>query len=103
MALLGGHWVCVFDPLVFLYRSLATVVMPGVQWAVDESTTAVFKADPGVGSLRLAKATEPVRDFFHTYVYSGEKNWAFQGSWLILAVFLATLAANAYRRRFWCR
>ena len=74
-----------------------------MQWAVDEGSTAVYKADPGVGKVRLAAATEPVRDFFHEHVYLSEKNWTFYGSWLILLVFVATLLANAYRRRFWCR
>ena len=82
---------------------MTAAVLPGVQWIVDEGSTAVFKADPGVGKVRLAAATEPVRDFFHQHVFLSEKNWTFWGSWLILLVFVATLLANAYRRRFWCR
>jgi polyferredoxin len=103
MAVLGGHWVCVFDPLVLLYRSMTSTMLPGVQWAVDESSTAIYQADPGVGKARLTTVTEPVREFFHNRVYLSQRNWTFQGSWLILLLFVATLLANVYRRRFWCR
>ena len=103
MAVLGGHWVCVFDPLVLLYRSTATAVLPGVQWAVEEGSTAVYKADPGVGTVRLDRGDGTGPRLLPRHVYSSDKNWTFLGSWLILLVFVATLLANAYRRRFWCR
>ena len=103
MALLGSHWVCAFDPLALLERSLTTAALPGVQWAVDEGSTAVYKADPGAGKLRLAPATEAVREFFRRHVYATDKTWTCQGSWLIVLIFAATLLANAWRRRFWCR
>jgi polyferredoxin/NAD-dependent dihydropyrimidine dehydrogenase PreA subunit len=102
MAVIGGHWACVFDPLVFLYRSMTVAVLPGVQWAVDESTTAVYQADPGLGALRLTSITEPAREFLRRHVFAVE-NQAFFGAGVILAIFAAGLAANAYRRRFWCR
>ena len=28
MAALGGHWVCIFDPLVLLYRTTTTALLP---------------------------------------------------------------------------
>ncbi|NUQ64010.1 MAG: 4Fe-4S binding protein, partial [Pirellulales bacterium] len=102
MAVIGGHWVSIFDPIVFLYRSLTVAVLPGIQWAVDESTTAVYQADPGIGSWRLAATTEPAREFFHRHFVAVE-NQAFLGAGVVLVLFAATLLANAYRRRFWCR
>lgn len=29
MAVFGGHWVCIFDPIVLLYRTTATALFPG--------------------------------------------------------------------------
>ena len=52
---------------------MTAAVLPGVQWIVDEGSTAVFKADPGAGKVRLAAATEPVRDFFRQHVYLERK------------------------------
>ncbi|NLY01832.1 MAG: 4Fe-4S binding protein [Rhodopirellula sp.] len=102
MALIGGHWATLFDPIVFLYRSLTVAVLPGFQWAVDEGTTAIYQADPGVGSWRLASATEPARGFLRRHVFAVE-NQTFLGAAVILTLFVATLLANAWRRRFWCR
>ena len=102
MAALGAHWVCIFDPLVLLYRTTTTVLLPGAQWAVEEGSTAIYRADPGIGPARLALVTEPVyrlcRD--HVFVVRGQ---AFLGGGLIAGLFLVTLALNAYRPRFWCR
>jgi len=102
MAAFGGHWVVVFDPLVLLYRTTTVALLPGLQWAVEVGSTAVYQSDPGIGPMRLAWATEPVyrllRD--HVFVVPGQ---AFLGSGLIVALFLVTLVLNGYRRRFWCR
>ena len=102
MAALGSHWVCVFDPIVLLYRTTTTALFPGLQWAIEDGSTAVYQADPGVGSLRLTQVTEPVYTFFRDHVFVAPDQ-AFVGTGLIVAFFVATLALNAYRRRFWCR
>lgn len=102
MAVLGGHWVCVFDPLVFLVRSLTVAVQPGVQWAVDETSLAVYRADPHVGDAHLTAVTEPTRDYLRRHVFNVDSQ-TFFGAGLILVIFTAALLANAYRRRFWCR
>jgi len=102
MALCGSHWVAIFDPLVFFYRSLTTAVLPGVQWAAEETSTAVYRADPHVGGAHLTTLTEPVYKLLRNNVFVVERQ-AFLGGGLILAIFLATLALNAYRRRWWCR
>jgi len=60
MALFGCHWGTIFDPLVLLYRTTATALLPGVQWAVEEGSTTIYLADPGVRSWRLTLVTEPI-------------------------------------------
>jgi polyferredoxin/formate hydrogenlyase subunit 6/NADH:ubiquinone oxidoreductase subunit I len=102
MAALGSHWVCVFDPIVLLYRTTTTALFPGAQWAVEEGATAVFQADPGVGPVRLTAATEPVYGFLRDHVFVVAKQ-AFLGSGLILALFTVMVLANRWRPRFWCR
>lgn len=102
MALFGGHWVTIFDPLVLVYRTTTTALFPAVQWAVEDGATAAFEADPGVGKVRLTKATEPVYEFFRDRVFS-KPTQAFLGSGIIAGVFILIVALNGYRRRFWCR
>jgi polyferredoxin len=102
MAVFGAHWGCVFDPLVLLYRTAATALLPASQWAVEAGTTAVFQADPGIGPARLTAATEPAYAFLRDHVFVAPKQ-AFLGGSLILGLFAITLLANRYRPRFWCR
>ncbi len=102
MAVFGGHWITVLDPLVLLYRSTATALLPGAQWAVEEGSTTIFQSDPGVGRLRLTLVTEPVYTFLRDHVFAVPKQ-TFLGGGIILAIFLVTLFANWYRPRFWCR
>ncbi|NQT12520.1 MAG: 4Fe-4S dicluster domain-containing protein, partial [Planctomycetes bacterium] len=102
MAAFGGHWVAIFDPLVLLYRTTTVALMPGLQWAVEESSTAVYQSDPGLGPMRLVQATEPVYGLLRDHLFVVPRQ-AFVGSGLIVGLFLVTLALNGYRRRFWCR
>ncbi len=102
MAAFGGHWVAIFDPLVLLYRTTTVAFLPGLQWAVEEGSTAVYQADPGVGEFRLTRVTEPPYEFMRDHVFVVPSQ-AFVGTGLIVALFLVTVALNAYRRRFWCR
>ena len=101
MAVFGVQWVCVLDPIVLLYRTTTTVLLPGLQWAIEEGSAAVFKADPHIGDFHLTSLTEPPYGFLRVYVFIGKQ--AFLGSGLIFALFIVTLVLNAYRRRFWCR
>jgi len=102
MAVFGSHWVAIFDPLVMLYRTTTVALLPGLQWAVEDGSTAVYQADPEIGSIRLTQVTEPVYTFFRDRVFVAPDQ-AFVGTGVIIALFVATLALNAYRRRFWCR
>lgn len=102
MALFGGHFVCLFDPLVILYRSTTAVLLPMAQWGVEEGSTAIYQADPGWGPVRLTKATEPAYAFLRDHVFVAPKQ-TFLGVLGIGALLLVLLLANGYRRRFWCR
>jgi len=102
MAVFGCHWVCVLDPIVLLYRTTTVALLPAMQWVVEEGSSVVFESDPGIGPLRLTAATEPAYGVFRDYLFV-LPNQVFLGSGLIAALFIGTLLANAWRRRFWCR
>lgn len=102
MALFGVHWIGVFDPIAITYRSIATVLLPAAQYAVDGVSTAIYQADPHIGPLRLTSLSEPVYRFFRDRVFLVPRQ-AFDVSLTIALFFGAILALNVYRRRFWCR
>lgn len=102
MALFGAHWAGVFDPMPLLFRSTTTVLYPGAQYAVEDSATAVYRADPHAGPLHLKSATEPAYQFLRDNVFQGKRQ-AFWGTDLIFLLFVAIVALNLYRSRFWCR
>ncbi|RPJ46319.1 MAG: 4Fe-4S dicluster domain-containing protein [Candidatus Latescibacterota bacterium] len=101
-ALLGVHWVGVFDPLSLFYRSTATALIPAAQYATESVSTAVYRADPRAGPLSLAALTEPVYRFLRDDLFVA-KRAAFSGSALIFVLFLAAVLLNLARPRFWCR
>ena len=76
------RWSC-------LYRTTVAVLLPGMQWALED----------GSNVLGLS---EPARQLLREHVTEVEHQ-AFLGSGLILAVFVALLALNRWRPRFWCR
>ncbi|MEN6627764.1 MAG: 4Fe-4S binding protein [Candidatus Sumerlaeia bacterium] len=102
MAVFGGHWVTVFDPLVLSYRSFATGVLPAAQWAVEESTTPLAQSENKAIHAVSRYATEPAYAFVRDHVFVASRQ-AFLGGGLILAIFIGLLLLNAWRRRFWCR
>ncbi len=85
----GVHWGAMLDPLVLLYRTTVAVLLPGVQWALED----------GSNVLGLSEAA---RQLLREHVTEVERQ-AFLGSGLILAVFVGLLALNRWRPRFWCR
>jgi len=102
MALFGAHWIGVFDPLCLFYRSLATAVYPGAQYAVEDAATAVYQSDPHLGPLHATALTEPAYGFLRDHVFARERG-AFRGAGLIFALFVGIVVLNVYRPRFWCR
>jgi len=102
MAIFGGHWGTLLDPLVLLYRSTTAALLPAAQWAVEQGSKAVFDADLGAGRFRLHHLTDVPYQFLRDHVFVGPRQ-AFLGAWLILAVFALLVALNRIRPRFWCR
>jgi polyferredoxin/formate hydrogenlyase subunit 6/NADH:ubiquinone oxidoreductase subunit I len=102
MAAFGGHWVCVWDPIVLLTRSCAAAFFPGAQWAVEDGSKAIYDADPGIGPLRVTRVTEgPYRELRDNVL--GIPKLSFIGGGALLAIVLGLLLLNGVRRRFWCR
>ncbi|MBD3161084.1 MAG: 4Fe-4S binding protein, partial [Candidatus Eisenbacteria bacterium] len=102
MAILGVHWIGVFDPASVLYRSLATAFLPSIHQGIESGATAVYQNDPRIGPLPLTAITEPIYEFFRDRVFVVPSP-AFVGAGIILFVFLAALILNLVRPRFWCR
>lgn len=102
LALCGGNWIGLFDPISLLFRSLATVVYPATQYAVEEASTAVYRADPRLGPLHVTALTEPAYRLLRDHVFHGPRQ-AFGGSAWIALIFAAIVALNLFRKRFWCR
>ncbi len=105
MAVLGSHWGTIWDPLVLLYRSTAAGLLPGAQWAVEESTTPLAQSDNRTAQAVSKYAAEPAYTFLRDNVFGGvdRQRQAFWGGGLILALFFGLLLLNRYRLRFWCR
>ncbi len=102
MALFGAHWTGVFDPIPLLFRSTATFVLPAAQYAVEDSSTAVYKADPHVGPAHLKLVTEPVYKFARNVLFRVDRQ-TFAGVAFIAGLFVLIVALNLVRPRFWCR
>ncbi len=102
MSLFGTHWIGLFDPLSLLYRTLTTTLLPAVQYAVEEGSTAIYQADPKLGPLKATSLSEPVYRFFRDHVFKGDRQ-AYLHSAGIAVVFVAIVLLNLYRKRFWCR
>ncbi|MBI2434695.1 MAG: 4Fe-4S binding protein [Candidatus Hydrogenedentes bacterium] len=102
MALFGAHWIGIFDPISLLQRTFGTAVLPALQYALEDSSTAVYQADPQVGPLHATLLTEPAYQFTRDHVFTKARK-AFLGGVTIFAVFLGILGLNFFRNRFWCR
>ncbi|HEO70615.1 MAG TPA: 4Fe-4S binding protein, partial [Candidatus Hydrogenedentes bacterium] len=102
MALLGAHWIGVFDPIAQLYRVTATFLYPATQYAFEKGATAVYHTDPHIGDLHLTSVTEPVYKAGREHIFVTDRQ-TFLGSTLIGSLFVAALLLNLLRTRFWCR
>ena len=102
MAIFGVHLIGILDPISLLYRSVTAGVLPGAHYAVEDSATAIYHADPHIGPLPLTAITEPVYRFFRDRVFQAPRQ-AFLSGTLISGLFIAIVALNLVRQRFWCR
>ena len=102
MAAFGAHWIGFFDPIALMYRSIAVFVVPATQYAIEDSTTTIYRSDPSLGPFHLTSVTEPVYEFFRDRVFMAQRQ-RFMGGAFVAATFLVILGLNAIRPRFWCR
>lgn len=102
MAVFGVHWIGVFDPLSLLYRSIAVAALPAAQYALEDGSTAIYRADPQIGPLRVTSVTEPVYRFLRDNLFRAPGQ-AFTGAFLIGALFIGVILLNFVKPRFWCR
>jgi polyferredoxin/formate hydrogenlyase subunit 6/NADH:ubiquinone oxidoreductase subunit I len=101
----GLRWIVILDPLVLLTRTAATGIYPATYWAAKATRNSVYQADPGIGSARLVRVTDPTFDWLNRHVFGleGLRDPVYAGGGLILTLFVITLGLNAWRPRFWCR
>jgi NAD-dependent dihydropyrimidine dehydrogenase PreA subunit len=92
-------WV---DPFSLLYRSLATAVFPAFNAGSHALFTWLYESDPGVGSVRVTKISEPVYEVLRSHLLIEEGPYYHWGI-LIGILFVGILALNLWRHRFWCR
>jgi MauM/NapG family ferredoxin protein len=101
-ALLGANVVGWLDPFSFFFRSLSTSIYPVINKVLVAVFTWIYDANPGVGPVRLTLLTEPIYGFLRKHFLAVEQPY-YWGSLLIGALFIAVVALNFWRPRFWCR
>ncbi len=94
-AVLGSLTLNILDPITLLFRTLASVILPGLDWAIEGVESWLYN----FGALRPAVS----------WVDGALRGWLLNGQPFnlpnlgLLAVFGVVLGLNAVRSRFWCR
>ncbi len=101
-ALLGLNLAGWLDPFSLFFRSLATVIFPVLSDGVTAIAAWIYDTDPHLGSFHLTALTEPVYEVLRRHALPAAQPY-YYGSLLIALVFVAAVALNFYRPRFWCR
>jgi polyferredoxin len=94
----GLQWVGVVDPISLTIRSLSLAVGPAIELVARQFFDAAYHT--GLDPVRAV--SEPVYGVAKDHVLSFEQP-SFRQAPLLGALFLAILALNLYRPRFWCR
>jgi len=97
-ALLGANLAGWLDPFSFFFRSLATAAFPAVNHAIVAVFTWLYDANP----LGVTAVSEPVYEFLRRHFLAPQQPYYF-GNVLLGALFMAVVALNFLRARFWCR
>jgi polyferredoxin len=101
-ACVGANVAGWLDPFSFFFRSLTTSIYPAINAAIVSIFTWTYNVDPGVGRVRLSLVTEPIYAFLRAHFLALEQPY-YWGSLLMGTIFIAVVALNFYRARFWCR
>ncbi len=95
-ALLGNLTLLVLDPLTILFRTMGASVLPAVNALLTAATSALYGIAPLQRPLEWLD-----RALRSAGLVGGEP--VFQQGILLALVFVAIVALNAIRPRFWCR
>jgi polyferredoxin len=101
-ALLGANVAGWLDPIPFFVRSLGTSIYPAINDGIVRVFTWIYDVNPGIGPVRLTVVTEPIYDVLRKHFLVLHQPHYF-GNVLIGSLFLAVVALNFFRARFWCR
>ena len=96
-AVIGLNVAGLMDPISLLFRSLALAVFPAVAGGLQELFEVMAKSDLKTLNL-LSHGGEVVAATLFGFGFK-----AYQTTWFIGLIFLATLFLNRIRPRFWCR
>jgi len=94
-AALGSLTLIMLDPITLLFRTIASVILPGLNWAIYGAESWLY----GFGALR--PAVEWVDGALRGWLLNDQPYYL--PNMVLLAVFVAVLGFNAVRSRFWCR
>jgi MauM/NapG family ferredoxin protein len=95
-ALLGSLTFLILDPITLFHRSITSAVLPATYSVVTWSERLLYRFEP------LQTPLEHIDGFLRDTILPLEQSFYLSGL-LVLAVFVAVLALNAIRPRFWCR
>jgi polyferredoxin len=96
MALLGNLSLLIFEPLALFTRAMTTVIIPGLNYAINASEHALY-------SLAFLR---PAVDWLENVLRGPVlpvKQPAFGGTFLVAVLFFGVIALNLLADRFWCR
>jgi MauM/NapG family ferredoxin protein len=94
-ALLGSLTLVILDPITLLSRTVASVILPGLNWAIGGAASWLY----GFGALQ--PAMEWVDGALRGRILNSQAFYL--PNLVLLAVFTVVLGLNAVRSRFWCR
>jgi MauM/NapG family ferredoxin protein len=92
----GNLTLTILDPVTIAARSLATFLLPALNWAVTGLEIQLYPLEPFQGPLTWIESTFRGNLLAYQAV-------AYQGRWPILAIFVGVMALNLVASRFWCR
>jgi MauM/NapG family ferredoxin protein len=95
-ALFGSLTLLVLDPVTLFVRTLATAVLPAVQWLVTRLQEGLYRTG------FLAGAADALDALLRPAVLSYRQPYI-QGLWPAVLLFAAVLGLNRLAPRFWCR
>ena len=94
-AALGGLALNFLDPITLLFRTIASGILPGLNWAIEGTESWLY------GFQALRPAVDWVDGALRGWLLNSQPFYL--PSIAILIFFAAVLGLNAVRSRFWCR